>query len=50
MHVGVHIIKFGKLMLKLIKNGGGKFTPEELAALTLEDVKAMIVSSSSKSI
>ncbi len=36
-------IKFGKLQLKLIKNGGGKFTPEELAALTLEDVKAMIV-------
>lgn len=36
-------IKFGKLMLKLIKNGGGKFTPEELSALTLEEVKAMIV-------
>lgn len=36
-------IKFGKLMLKLIKNGGGKFTPEELAALSLEEVKAMIV-------
>jgi DNA topoisomerase-1 len=36
-------IKFGKLMLKLIKNGGGKFTPEELQALTLDEVKAMIV-------
>jgi DNA topoisomerase-1 len=36
-------IKFGKLMLKLIKTGGGKFTPEELAALTLDEVKAMIV-------
>jgi len=36
-------IKFGKLMLKLIKNGGGKFTTEELAVLTLDEVKAMIV-------
>ena len=36
-------IKFGKLQLKLIKNGGGKFTPDELAALTLEEVKAMII-------
>ncbi len=36
-------IKFGKLQLKLIKNGGGKFTPEELSALTLEEVKAMIL-------
>jgi DNA topoisomerase-1 len=36
-------IKFGKLMLKLIKNGGGKFTPDELAALTLDEVKAMIL-------
>jgi DNA topoisomerase-1 len=36
-------IKFGKLQLKLIKNGGGKFTPEELSKLTLDDVKAMIV-------
>ncbi len=36
-------IKFGKLNLKLIKNGGGKFTPEELSALSLEDVKAMIL-------
>ncbi|MES2133492.1 MAG: topoisomerase C-terminal repeat-containing protein, partial [Bacteroidota bacterium] len=36
-------IKFGKLMLKLIKNGGGKFTPDELSALTLDEVKAMIV-------
>ncbi|MFO0320946.1 MAG: type I DNA topoisomerase [Bacteroidota bacterium] len=36
-------IKFGKLQLKLIKSGGGKFTPEELSKLTLDDVKAMIV-------
>ena len=36
-------IKFGKLMLKLIKNGGGKFTPEELSEVTLEQVKEMIV-------
>ena len=36
-------IKFGKLMLKLIKNGGGKFTTDELAALTLDEVKAMIL-------
>jgi len=36
-------IKFGKLNLKLIKNGGGKFTPEELSTLSLEDVKAMIL-------
>ncbi|MBA3683597.1 MAG: hypothetical protein H0W73_20890, partial [Bacteroidetes bacterium] len=37
------IIKFGKLKLKLIKDGGGKYTPDELAELPLEDVKAMIV-------
>ena len=37
-------IKFGKLMLKLIKNGGGKYTPEELITVSLEDVKKMIVS------
>ncbi|MBK6835384.1 MAG: type I DNA topoisomerase [Bacteroidetes bacterium] len=36
-------IKFGKLQLKLIKNEGGKFTSDELAALTLDEVKAMIV-------
>ena len=36
-------IKFGKLQLKLIKDGGGKFTPEELATLSLEEVKAMIL-------
>lgn len=36
-------IKFGKNMLKLIKNGGGKFTPEESADVSLEQVKAMIV-------
>lgn len=36
-------IKFGKNMLKLIKAGGGKFSPEEVTELTLEEVKAMIV-------
>ena len=36
-------IKFGKLQLKLIKNGGGKFTPEELTTLSLDEIKAMIV-------
>lgn len=36
-------IKFGKLMLKLIKDGGGKFAPEELTELSLDDVKKMIV-------
>ena len=36
-------IKFGKLMLKLIKTGGGKFTPDELATLTLDEVKTMII-------
>lgn len=36
-------VKFGKLMLKLIKNGGGKFTPEELSEVTLDQVKEMIV-------
>jgi DNA topoisomerase-1 len=35
-------IKFGKLMLKLIKGEGGKYTPEELAVLSFEDVKKMI--------
>ncbi|MGZ4042903.1 MAG: type I DNA topoisomerase [Bacteroidia bacterium] len=37
------IIKFGKTVLKLIKEGGGKYTPEELAQLSLDDVKKMIV-------
>ena len=37
------IIKFGKLVLKLIKDKGGKFTPEELSGLSLEDVKKMIL-------
>jgi len=35
-------IKFQKKMLKLIKEGGGKFTSEEAAELTLADVKKMI--------
>ncbi|HPI53648.1 MAG TPA: type I DNA topoisomerase [Chitinophagaceae bacterium] len=35
-------VKFNKKMLKLIKDGGGKFTPEEAAVLSLEDVKKMI--------
>lgn len=37
------IIKFGKLKLKLIKDGGGKFTPDELTKLSLDQVKEMIV-------
>lgn len=36
-------IRFGKQMLKLIKPKGGKFAPEELAELSLDQVKAMIV-------
>lgn len=36
-------IRFGKQMLKLTRAEGGKYTPEELAALSLEEVKAMIV-------
>lgn len=36
-------IKFGKLMLKLSKGEkGGKYTPEELSVLSLEEVKKMI--------
>jgi DNA topoisomerase I len=35
-------VKFQKKMLKLIKDGGGKFTSEEAGLLTLEDVKKMI--------
>ncbi len=36
-------IRFGKLMLKLTgKEGGGKYTPEEAALLTLGDVKRMV--------
>lgn len=36
-------IKFGKAMLKLIKDKGGKFAPEELSTLSLDQVKSMIV-------
>lgn len=37
-------IRFGKKMLKLIGQGAnGKYTPEELAVLSLEDVKKMIL-------
>lgn len=38
-------IKYGKLMLKLTRGeqGGGKFTPEELAELSLDQVREMIV-------
>jgi DNA topoisomerase-1 len=36
-------VKFGKNMLKLIKKGGGKYAPEELTTLSLDDVKEMIV-------
>lgn len=36
-------IRFGKLMLKLTKKeDGGKYTPEELADVALDDVKKMI--------
>lgn len=35
-------IRFGKNMLKLSREEGGKYTPEELANLNLEDVKKMI--------
>jgi DNA topoisomerase-1 len=36
-------VRFGKHMLKIIgKGANGKFTPEELAQLSLEDVKKMI--------
>jgi DNA topoisomerase I len=35
-------IKFNKKMLKLLKTDGGKFTSEEAALLSLEDVKKMI--------
>mgnify|MGYP000164759728 CR=1 FL=1 len=38
------IIKFGKLVLKLLRGGpGGKFTIEELSSLSLDEVKKMIV-------
>ena len=43
MRVGDHKLNSVNYMLKLIKNGGGKFTPDELAALTLDEVKAMIL-------
>ncbi|MCX6188083.1 MAG: type I DNA topoisomerase [Bacteroidetes bacterium] len=36
-------IKFNKKMLKITgKTGGGKYTPEELALLTLDEIKKMI--------
>ncbi|RYY70986.1 MAG: type I DNA topoisomerase [Chitinophagaceae bacterium] len=36
-------IRFGKKMLKLTAGPNGKYTPEELAALDLEEVKKMIL-------
>ncbi|MEO7524739.1 MAG: topoisomerase C-terminal repeat-containing protein, partial [Ferruginibacter sp.] len=37
-------IRFGKKMLKLLSNGTkGKYTPEELAVIDLEEVKKMIL-------
>ena len=36
-------IRFGKQMLKLTRAVGGKYAPEELAALSLDEVKAIIV-------
>ena len=42
-------IRFGKKMIKLRSNGSnGKYTPEELAALELEDVKKMIIAQDPK--
>ena len=41
-------IRFGKQMLKLINEKGGKFAPEELTALTLEEVKKMILAQDPK--
>ncbi|MES2681121.1 MAG: type I DNA topoisomerase [Bacteroidota bacterium] len=41
-------IRFGKQMLKLINDKGGKFAPEELTSLSLEDVKKMIVAQDPK--
>jgi DNA topoisomerase I len=41
-------IRFGKQMLKLINDKGGKFAPEELSALSLEEVKKMIVAQDPK--
>ncbi len=35
-------VRFGKNMLKLIREEGGKFAPEELQSLSLDDVKKMI--------
>lgn len=35
-------IRFGKNMVKLSREEGGKYSPEELANLTLEEVKKMI--------
>lgn len=35
-------IRFGKNMVKLSREEGGKYSPEELANLSLEDVKKMI--------
>lgn len=36
-------IRFGKQMLKLMRAEGGKYAPEELSALSLDEVKAMIL-------
>ena len=41
-------IKFGKLMFKLFKEKGGKYAPEELADLSLEDTKKMILAQDPK--
>ena len=42
-------IRFNKKMLKLSANGAkGKFTPEELATIDLEEVKKMIVAQDPK--
>ncbi len=41
-------IRFGKNMLKLIKENGGRFAPEELTALSLDEVKKMILAQDPK--
>lgn len=44
-------IRFNKKMLKLPANGAnGKFTPEELAAIELEEIKKMIVAQDPKAV
>lgn len=41
-------IRFGKAMLKLVREGGGKYAPEELTTLSLDEVKKMILAQDPK--